>query len=296
MSFRVAEPVPVDSELGESLAQPVLSAQPLRSQCGGRDSALRRRGVSIDITNVYGVVNFTIIAPFYTANTNNRVVVTSPGRDATDVDLSLRRASMLKADGMPSRAMPAPEERQKWWKKKLGMFIVKDVLVDELDRNHHRWPRHAIVQGRLHSFPAGYTLMYIPRLKDSDHKDVYLYSTDGKRKWRSPEEFGPHLAWLLTGQRRDIAGRCVCECCVCIKARTGESPRQSNITRRYEDIDSYFAAQSSMKVARRPKARKNAPPSNDSLSIKQIIARAKDYSKWKTSTTSLAAEKGVGER
>lgn len=77
---------------------------------------------------------------------------------------------------------------------------MKDVLVSELARQGLRWRKELVVQGFLHSFPPGYTLMSVPRLNDNDLEDAYLCTPDGKRRWRSPEEFGPHLAWLLTGQ------------------------------------------------------------------------------------------------
>lgn len=264
---------------------PKYDTEPLQpaSQRRECDSGLNGRGTDADASN--GNVDFTINTQFYFAYTKNRVVVTVPCCDSAN---ALPQGADIEAgeydpSRLMSRAEPAPEKSQKWWRKKLGHFIAKDVLVEELVRGGRAWPRKSIMRGLLQSFPPGYTLMSVPRLKDPDHKDNYLCSAAGQDRWRSPEEFGPHLAWLLTGQRRDVHGQSACECLRCVKVRTGKSPKQGDITSdRYDDIDEYFVTQPKANHTVRAKKAKAGPLySVTNRPVSQIIATAKDYTKLK---------------
>jgi hypothetical protein len=83
----------------------------------------------------------------------------------------------------------------------------------------------------LQEFPAGFTLWEhikktetadgtgkAPKTKSHaagghDRMDAYLYGHHGKKRFRSPGEFFPHLLWLLTDESKSYENcRCVC-CC-----------------------------------------------------------------------------------
>jgi hypothetical protein len=83
----------------------------------------------------------------------------------------------------------------------------------------------------LQDFPTGFTLWEhikktetadgtgrAPKTKSHaagghDRMDAYLYGHHGKKRFRSPGEFFPHLLWLLTDESKNYENcRCVC-CC-----------------------------------------------------------------------------------
>ncbi|GJE91236.1 Clr2 domain-containing protein [Phanerochaete sordida] len=247
-------------------------------QRGNAPAPLKGCGFGAVVTSRYGSEAPALTAPCYTAHTSARVIITAPRRDATDVDSAIH-PDVYAVGKMLERADPAPESRQQLWRTKLGKFAVKDILIPALAANGHPWPRDKITQARLRAFPTGYTLVSVPRLVDDDHNDAYLCTSDGRR-WRSPEEFGPHLAWLLTGQPSDLRGRSGCECCVCVKERTGRIVKQSDITHdRYGDIEKYFAPRGLAKRTWRRRAEK--PPTSyiHRRTATDIASQAKNYSK-----------------
>ena len=202
-----------------------------------------------------GDTRLNICTSFYTVNVVSRVLVARVSAIASDaivseIPQSRPMSIVVNEDGFAIEVISGLEEASdrthRHWLKKLGEFFVRDVLLDELKYRAVRWPRERIVQGRLQAFPAGYKLMTRVSLDAHNHerRDHLLYHS--KHSFRSPEEFGPHLAWLLTGQPRDIDGRSDCECCYCIAEGSGVSrASQRQITaERYRDIHELFAATS----------------------------------------------------
>ena len=128
---------------------------------------------------------------------------------------------------------------------------MKDVLIDYLDRQGRKWSREGITQGRLEAFPSGYILYTSTRIDNPLHFNHHLFCADTRMEFRSPQEFAPHLAWLMKGQ----VGRCGCLPC------NPKGPSQGEISARYKDINDYFS--------------KPPPPSkNDSTEEQQRLSSA----------------------
>lgn len=110
--------------------------------------------------------------------------------------------------------VPADVAVTKRWLNKLGMIAVWDVVYGAYRDAGRDWDPNATVL--LQRFPRGYAL-YIHRKghKDDPRKDYYLYGSRHVKTFRSPEEFAPHLTWILSGQPMNANGKrdCICKYC-----------------------------------------------------------------------------------
>lgn len=231
-----------------------------------------------------------IATPLYHVNVEDHVVITTLHQGTSDANAPQtprvarrhRRGAPERATGR-ARAVPADESTQTYWKKKSGEYLVKDVLVKELKRRDIRWPKEDIVQGRLASFPEGYTLVSVPRLTDNGtRKDHYLISPHyDDDEFRSPAEFAPHLAWLMTGQPRDANRRPTCNCCLCVKLKTGHRPNVDHT--KYQDIHNYFSAphhEAASSRGRQIRVSTSGPSRSTAQTTQDIISRARDYRRF----------------
>ncbi|KAI9340649.1 hypothetical protein DFJ73DRAFT_552621 [Zopfochytrium polystomum] len=69
----------------------------------------------------------------------------------------------------------------------------------------HRW----MSKLRLAGLPPGFALFKQVR-QSGEHADLYLYGHPAGRKFRSSNEFAPHVDWMVKG---DAAARCSCKYC-----------------------------------------------------------------------------------
>ncbi|CAG8445811.1 14599_t:CDS:2 [Ambispora leptoticha] len=95
------------------------------------------------------------------------------------------------------------ESKDILWREKLGM-----ALADQLREKRGQQIRSRI----LKELPNGYSLYchYSRRDQTVDlRKDVYLYGKVGSPRFRSPNEFAPHLYWLATNREEP----CKCKYC-----------------------------------------------------------------------------------
>ncbi|EKM49056.1 uncharacterized protein PHACADRAFT_265873 [Phanerochaete carnosa HHB-10118-sp] len=230
--------------------------------------------------------SINIDTQLYRVDVEDHVVVTTLHQAASDVGAQpvspVGRRRRNQRSTARARSVRADENGHKNWKRKLGEYLVKDVLVQELRRRGIHWPKEDIVQGRLVSFPEGYELISVPRLGDAQRHDLYLirphYDDD---EYRSPAEFGPHLAWLMAGQPRDAGGRPVCDCCLCVKLNAGKRPDVDH--RKYTDIHDYFAAphkEAASSHGRHIRVNIPGPSKSSAQTTHDISLRAKDYRRF----------------
>lgn len=173
--------------------------------------------------------------PFYEVYSHNSILVTSPSGLVTDTN---GWAPLQDAPDVPSRAVPARPAAHAHWQQKLGQLFASDVAKGEWEKQDRSWPRRALTRARLSAYPAGFQLFEVQRLDGQTvgQWDRYLRSPFDKHIFRSPEEFGPHLAWILTGRPWDVdEGRSACECCYC------SGVEQEKISTRYDNLHELFA-------------------------------------------------------
>lgn len=203
------------------------------------------------------VNNFTeLIDDFWAARVEDRVLITRLHDNATDADFdqpvrpaaarlsaSGRADARTTDDGRPTwlkseRSQQASEKVEVKWRKKLGEFLVQDLIVPIWEsRPGRKWSREGISQGRLQLFPRGYSLYTVKRVGDVGRSDHYLWCDRQRAEYRSPEEFAPHLLWILRGRNTDAQGRPRCECLYC---KPGGST-QREISARYRNVGQYFS-------------------------------------------------------
>ncbi|KAF9790947.1 hypothetical protein BJ322DRAFT_1216507 [Thelephora terrestris] len=114
-----------------------------------------------------------------------------------------------QSDGTKTRWVNNREEAstqaEKVWLGKLGCLLklhgnIEYIFIDA-------WAY------RISSFPKGYKLFSVERKiqgSDLSRKDHYLYG--GKHNYRSPQEFYPHLHWLLENAQ-GTKKPCICQYC-----------------------------------------------------------------------------------
>lgn len=216
--------------------------------------------------------------PFYTVHSTNHIVVTTP---AEFTNLSAP-ASGLTEPTLPPRAERASEATEKRWRKKLGQFFAMDVIKPEWEAQGRAWPRR-VVQGRLQAFPTGFVLLTVPRADDSERRDHQLRSASSTLVFRSPEEFGPHLAWILTGQPRDAEGDSACECCYC------SGVPQEVVRKRYDSLHELFLGCAPKAPPRARKSRAGSSSSTGSSTAsprsRNLPIMAKDYTQLNVGST-----------
>ncbi|CAG8457509.1 2593_t:CDS:2 [Ambispora leptoticha] len=90
------------------------------------------------------------------------------------------------------------------WRHKLGEGLV--LLLNEKKGTNIELPK------KLKAFPRGYVLYehykVTEKSEKSERHDKYLYGF-GEKRFRSPNEFVPHLYWLATNRE----GKCLCKIC-----------------------------------------------------------------------------------
>ena len=191
----------------------------------------------------------TIRTGLYKFRIEDHIAVTTPRDDATDVDgpdhPEITDPTAYEEISISGYYREPSQRTILNWKKKLGEYMVKDIIAPEMERRGWEWPKERVVQGRLRSFPKHYKLLTHISTNDGRlRQDHYLFCAKGR--FQSPAEFGPHLAWLLQGQPRDKKGKTKCACCYCNMTVVGgraKRPRTSQkaITQeRYGDLDDYF--------------------------------------------------------
>lgn len=113
----------------------------------------------------------------------------------------------------------------KRWHRKLGLLAARDVL--ECGAGQACTPGTAVW---LQGLPTGYAL-YVHKKghRHSPRRDYYLYGSRHVPVFSSPEEFAPHLVWLLSGQPTDDGAMRACQCKYCGNVR---SQREINVRRR----------------------------------------------------------------
>ncbi|KAH9949563.1 hypothetical protein B0H21DRAFT_836599 [Amylocystis lapponica] len=149
-------------------------------------------------------------------------------------DTISRRVSITLAEGVTdASADRRPPDRQRvddevindfveanqatydMWRQKLGETLT---LVEVKPHMQSKGERFTGVSDRsmLHAFPENYKLFKhrsqdrrVPRL------DYYLYGSVHVKCFRSPNEFMPHLHWLMKGAPLKRGGRPDCQCQYC---------------------------------------------------------------------------------
>ncbi|GBE81099.1 hypothetical protein BKA93DRAFT_820783 [Sparassis latifolia] len=135
------------------------------------------------------------------------------------------------SDNRPENTSPQPNAQGKvdyfaesesdklsHWKKKLGETVVSLVREDFDRRGIGIWPRYE--QALVVDFPKDYKL-YVHKSGDRHvpRGDAYLFGSHYVHVFRSPEEFTPHLKWLMRGSPMKD-GRRDCHCKYCDPSRT----------------------------------------------------------------------------
>ncbi|KAL9054238.1 MAG: hypothetical protein Q9162_004271 [Coniocarpon cinnabarinum] len=127
------------------------------------------------------------------------------------------------------------------WRRKLGGMLMKEIGAKEpkgrLSILNHATPRHMTDEAQDRSYiladlPENYRLYEHVKFKANgessqssktsknhaaganDRQDAYLYGypTGRKKRYRSPNEFFPHLLWLVTDEAGD-PNNCSCKFC-----------------------------------------------------------------------------------
>ncbi|CAG8441968.1 2524_t:CDS:2 [Ambispora gerdemannii] len=94
------------------------------------------------------------------------------------------------------------------WRQKLG-----EALANQLREKKGQQIRSRV----LKEFPSGYSLYWHHSRRDRTvdiRKDAYLYGKINSPRFRSPNEFAPHLYWLATNREEP------CKCKYCAKLKT----------------------------------------------------------------------------
>lgn len=175
---------------------------------------------------------FIARTPYYTAleDPNRSLlykrVLVAPAKTCTDAGPFTVPAPQPCADESDVDVyVPADEAAVKRWHRKLGLLAARDALERDVAR---ACPPGTTVW--LQELPSGYTL-YVHKKghRHSPRRDYYLYGSRHTVAFRSPEEFAPHLVWLLSGQPMSDGGVRECECKYCGSVR---SQREINVRRR----------------------------------------------------------------
>jgi hypothetical protein len=225
-------------------------AEKSRASLSARTKELefKRRAPVSDPSAAINSDNMQVSTPLYTVRVEDGVLITRLRAAATDalVDrtntAALTSSSNVEDDGPTSwlpRATVAADKTQVRWRKKIGEDLVVDVeaIHAEWNREGRSWARSEITQARLEAFPVGYVLYSIKRPSDFGRLDHSLYCESLGTEYRSPEQFAPHLAWIMEGQQRNSFGKTLCKCSHCNKS----GPAQKEISQRYEDVRAHFA-------------------------------------------------------
>lgn len=101
------------------------------------------------------------------------------------------------------------------WLKKLGESAAKYVVKSAVEARGQRWAR-SCSGARLEGLPHGYKLwVHKKGHRHAPRQDYYLYGSHDVLRFRSINEFAPHLEWLMKGQPYRANGTRNCECQYC---------------------------------------------------------------------------------
>jgi hypothetical protein len=147
-------------------------------------------------------------------NTASRVVRNGPSQEQLD------RAPNAKGQCDYYREIAEDEPKHIDWRKKLGGMLLREIGGKQ---HEAKWS-----QCILYEFPKGYHLYeHIKSKVDGsqkpvkthsggghDRQDAYLYGypKGPKKRFRSPQQFFPHLLWLCTDETGDYEN---CTCAIC---------------------------------------------------------------------------------
>lgn len=110
------------------------------------------------------------------------------------------------SDARPTRWMRNHEEADNQakniWLGKLGCLLKLHGNIEYMFNDPWAY--------RISDFPRNYKLFSVGRGGKSSRKDHYLCG--GEHKFRSPQEFYPHLHWLLDNAR-GVKKPCLCQYC-----------------------------------------------------------------------------------
>jgi len=129
----------------------------------------------------------------------------------------------------------ASTQAEKVWLGKLGCLLKLHGNIDYTFIDPWAYS--------LSGFPQGYKLFSVERKTQGNglsRKDHYLYG--GKHKYRSPQEFYPHLHWLLNNAR-GVKEPCKCQYC--------------DNTRSQEEINDIFPPPPHKKSSQGPRGPRN---------------------------------------
>ncbi|KAJ3217037.1 hypothetical protein HDU67_008595 [Dinochytrium kinnereticum] len=146
-----------------------------------------------------------------------------------------------------------PEELARYLQK-LGPFLQEvyennPATIPAERRGSSSTVKFAI-GAELTALPANYTLLCQKRGNDSKHVDKYLYGHPGGSRYRSVNEFKPHLIWLALSTA-DSSAKCGCLLCKSPKTASS-SPAKGRGNRRQT-----LPAQASTPVTKPPRVPKS---------------------------------------
>lgn len=103
------------------------------------------------------------------------------------------------------------------WMTALGTFLRSETVLKDTDKDY-----------RLFGFPQDYTFLEHCKSQGADKKyrtDSYLFGHPSGARYRSLNEFMPHLLWLACNTTHDVS-KCTCKLCGGHKSRSDTSVRR----------------------------------------------------------------------
>ncbi|THG94758.1 hypothetical protein EW145_g8081 [Phellinidium pouzarii] len=155
----------------------------------------------------------------------------------------------------------APLKTKQDWFSKVATCLVHDGDWHEKSGKHFTF--------NLVQFPDGYKLYkHYKGKKHNPRSDAYLFGSPTVLKFRSPNEFVPHAAWLIFGCPRDDNNNPRCGCRYCSKVpQKVISKRLSERTAHLKHYTGKRSARVATPTDRRKRTRSRSP------------VRAKDYTR-----------------
>ncbi|KAI0743563.1 hypothetical protein C8Q80DRAFT_847521 [Daedaleopsis nitida] len=172
---------------------------------------------------------------FIVINQDVDVTDAAPGLEPT------QRTAQIDSNGEVNYYEEADSETDRSWRSKLGRFLYKHVVKEDLLKAgiqgaHISRPlfalfcmnmlRHSLPgvatpdKVLIASFPLHYTLWMHKKGHPHDPRvDIYLHGSRFVSQFRSPSEFFLHLKWILEGMPLKGTGLPDCKCCYCDGSR-----------------------------------------------------------------------------
>ena len=170
-------------------------------------------------------------------------IITTLNQKGTGATLHINSQSDGRVGRWMEDAEESGEEQQRTWLVKLG------VLLKQHGNIKCQWPYYQQEEPdtylsppsntfnnpwayRIANFPRGYKLFFVERPTQGDdlpRRDYYLcgiisfslsskhnitdcFFSGGAQRYRSPQEFFPHMLWMLNTTQQ-INGKCICKYC-----------------------------------------------------------------------------------